>query len=47
MNIENKNTQQKTVSKQKPMTDNFRKINKDAVIGIMRHKDGKIEKRKL
>jgi len=32
---------------QKPMTEHFKKINKDAAIGIMRHKDGRVEKRKL
>ena len=45
--MNNKQIKRKTVSKNKPIAESFRKINKDAAIGIMRHKDGTIEKRKL
>ena len=43
----NQEQQQKAVSKNKPMSEHFKKINKEAAIGIMKHKDGRIEKRKL
>ena len=47
MNEENEKQKPKAVSNVKPITEHFKKINKEAAIGIMKHKDGKIEKRKL
>jgi len=37
----------KHVKRQKPITEDFKKINGEAAVGIMKHKDGTIEKRKL
>ena len=47
MSEEKEQKQQEVVRKQNPITEHFKKINKEAAIGIMKHKDGRIEKRKL
>lgn len=42
-----KKAEVQTQKKQKPLAEQFKKINGDAAIGVMRHKDGTIEKRKM
>jgi len=47
MDEKKKQIQSTPVNRKKPIAESFRKINKEAAIGIMKHKDGTIEKRKL
>jgi len=42
-----KQVSEKKKPKVKPYIDEFKKINGDASIGIMKHKDGRVEKRKF